>query len=222
MPLQIPDEQIPKIGKIRNLSDAQVEDLIEALKSAPIEPIPDAMAKRIAKHIRSIPKKDLVGIVEVIYELYFVREFANVSQSRFLGDLIESVRESKHPDLALSANEETKFKNKIERLLNIEAINAVSKSVRLQRDGERLYCTSKILSDIRPVFKDDATARPIGAVITHSIKLAYHEGGQVKEFFVVLDSEDLGALGEVLDRAIAKDKTLRELLKATNILELGL
>ena len=35
-----------------------------------------------------------------------------------------------------------------------------------------------------------------------------------REFHVVLDSDDLEALGEVVQRARAKDKTLRELLKS--------
>lgn len=221
MALQIPDEEIQKIVKIWKLSDAQVEDLIGALRSAPIEPNSRETANRIATHVHSIPKKDLIPIVEVIYDLCFVREFANVSRSRFLNDLSESLRDSKDPDLAVLAGRASEVKQRLESLLSIETINVISKSARLQRDGERLYCASKILSDIRPVFKADAKVRPIGAVITHSLKLDYHEGQDTRLFFVVLDSEDLIALRRVLDRAIAKDKTLRKLLKGTRLLELG-
>jgi hypothetical protein len=221
MPLQIPDQDIPKIIKIRKLSGAQTEELIRALESAPIEVDSHRVVNRIAKFVRSVPKKDLTAIIEVIYGLYFVREFANVSQSVFLSDLLESIQQSKDPALVLAANEVAEIEKRFERLLSIETIHAVSKSVRLQRDGERIYCTSKILSDIRPVFKNDAAVRPIGAVITHTLKLDYHNDADGKEFFVVLDGQDLIALKEVLDRALAKDKTLRELLRNIKLSELG-
>jgi hypothetical protein len=61
-----------------------------------------------------------------------------------------------------------------------------------------------------------------GAVITHTLDLEYHKGAELKEFFVVLDSQDLLALKEVLDRAITKDKTLRLLLKNNKVAHLGI
>jgi hypothetical protein len=106
------------------------------------------------------------------------------------------------------------------RLMSIEVLNTVSKAARLQRDGERLYCNAKILSDIRPVFSHDPTLRPLGAVLTHTLKIGFHEGGEHQEFHVVLDVDDLLALSEVIYRAQAKDKTLRKLLKESKLTSL--
>jgi hypothetical protein len=53
------------------------------------------------------------------------------------------------------------------------------------------------------------------------LRIGYHEGSQHKEFHVILDSEDLIALSEVVVRAQAKDKTLRGLLKRTKLTNLG-
>lgn len=101
--------------------------------------------------------------------------------------------------------------------MSIEALRTVAKAARLQRDGERLYCTAKILSDIRPVFGKDPTQAPVGAVLTHTLRIGYHEGKEHKEFHIVLDSNDLDALGKAVQRAKAKDKTLREFLKTANL-----
>jgi hypothetical protein len=92
----------------------------------------------------------------------------------------------------------------------------------LQRDGERLYCDAKILSDIRPVFGDKPTVRPVGAVVTHTLRIGYHLGGDHREFHIILDVQDLEALKVAVDRAQAKDKTLRALLKDIKLPDLGI
>jgi hypothetical protein len=92
----------------------------------------------------------------------------------------------------------------------------------LQRDGERLYCEAKIISDIRPVFGAKPTARPIGAVVTHMLKCAYHEVGEHREFHVVLDGIDLELLADVVHRALLKDRTLRSLLEEMRLPDLGI
>jgi len=85
-----------------------------------------------------------------------------------------------------------------------------------------LYCDAKILSDIRPVFGDDLSEGPISAVITHTLKLAYHEGGEHKEFFIVMDQQDLITLFEVIDRAHEKEQALTGLLQKSGIPRLGI
>ena len=82
--------------------------------------------------------------------------------------------------------------------MDIEALKTIAKAARLQRDGERLYCTGKTLSDIRPVFGTDPAARPLGTVLTHTLKIAYHQGSERLEFHVILDSTDLEELAEAI------------------------
>jgi len=154
--------------------------------------------------------------VSVLYSLFYVREFSGVSPSRFLTDLMEEVQ-GVIPDTAAWPG----ARARLEALLEIETLNTLSKAIGLQRDGERLYCDSKILSDIRPVFLSDASMRPRGAVITHTLKIGYHEGKEHKEFFVVLDMEDLEELRDVIERAHVKSQTLSGLLEDAKLSDLG-
>jgi hypothetical protein len=71
------------------------------------------------------------------------------------------------------------------------------------------------------VFDSKPTSRPVGAVVTHTLKLGYHETGEHKEFNVILDCIDLNFLREIIDRAQAKDRTLRGLLKEAHLADLG-
>jgi hypothetical protein len=222
MPLPIPRDEVPAIVKIRKLSDPSAEELIGALRTAPMVPDAEELAARIAEHVPSIPTEDLIDIVNTIYALYYVREAAGVGASRFLDDLMDGIQKTRDPQLELSPDEASGLRTRFETLLSIETLRTLSKGLGLQRAGERLYCEAQILSDIRPVFGDDVSSRPVGAVVTHTLRIQYHEGEGHKEFYVVLDSEDLQAIKEVVDRAHAKAETLRGLLKDSKLPNLGL
>jgi hypothetical protein len=220
--LQIPKQHVAAILKIRQLSDASAEKLIDALASSPFTSEADEMAKRIAKRVPDIQPKDLKAIVDTVYALHYVREFSEVKASKFLGDLVQAVKATGESRLALEPAEAERLRDRFKRLLDIENIRLLSKALKLQRDGERLYCDAKILSDIRPVFHDDVSSKPAGAVVSHTLKLGYHEGRQHKDFFVVLESADLDALKELVERAHVKAKTLRALLTDAGLEDLGL
>jgi hypothetical protein len=220
MPLQIPRQHLPSIGKILQLSDAAIEELISALSSATISAEATAMAEKVAGSVPSIPSEDLTEIIETIYSLYHVREFAEVTRARFIRDLVENLLSN--VDFGLTKVDASTVGKKFQRLLNVKTLNILSKAIRLQRDGERIYCDARIISDIRPVFGDDIEKGPASAVITHTLKLTYHEMGEHKEFFIVLDEQDLISLQETIDRAQSKNATLSDLLKSANIPRLGI
>ena len=215
MALEIPKEDAGSITAIQALSAASSEKLLSALAAAPLAPDPHAMAANIAARVPSIPKERIIRVLETIYTLYHIRELAGVEHSQFLDDLMEAIQKS--PGLKLQQKDAPKLRSLLGKLLNIESLNMVAKAGRLQRDGERLYCTAKILSDIRPVFGSDPATGPVGAVLTHTLKIGYHEGKEHREFHVVLDSSDLDGLDEVVHRAQAKDTSLRDLLKSARL-----
>lgn len=218
MVLEIPKEDTGAIATIKGLSSASIEKFISALKGAPLISDPQEMAAHIAKQIPSIPVERLIPMLTTLYTLYHIRELSGVPHPRFLKDLVSAIRNA--PDLQVPSKELPKFQSLLERLLGIDSLNMISKAARLQRDGERLYCNAKILSDIRPVFSQDPTVRPLGAVLTHTLKIGFHKGSDHRELHVILDSNDLTALDEVIHRARAKDRTLRELMKNADLASL--
>ena len=221
MALQIPEENLPAIGKILKLSDAATEELIDALASTTISAEAPAMSEKIAGLVSSIPREDLADIVETLYSLYHVREFSEVRPARFVRDLVEALLQN--PDFGLKKTEDAAIVGKrFHRLLNVKTLNVLSKAIRLQRNVERIYCDAKILSDIRPVFGDDLSEGSINAVITHTLKLAYHEGADYRDFFIVLDQQDLIDLGEVIDRAQEKEEVITGLLEKLGLPRLGI
>jgi hypothetical protein len=220
MPLQIPKQHLPSVAKILQLSDAAVDELISALSSTTISAEAATMAEKVAGSVSSISSEDLTEILETIYSFYHVREFAEVTRARFIRDLVDNL--VSNPDFSLKKADAPIVGKRFQRLLNVRTLNILSKAIRLQRDGERIYCDAKIISDIRPVFGDDIEKGPASAVITHTLKLSYHEMGEHKEFFIVLDEQDLVVLQETIGRAQSKKEALNNLLKLANIPRLGI
>jgi len=218
MSLQIPKEAEAGIRAIESLNEEAIEQLVTALSHGPYSADFNEMATAIAPSIKSIPIVQVRKILEALFRLSFLREMASVSFAPFLDDLMEGIYESS-PQFQESQHDF--LKERFRRLLGIDALALPAKAMRLQRDGERLYCEARILSDIRPVFESDPKARPRGAVIGHNLRICFFDAGGHREFFVLLESADLKALKAVIDRAHAKDVTLRELLKQTNLTELG-
>jgi hypothetical protein len=219
MALRIPEEDLPAIATIKALSAASIDELVAAINSAQLTRDLAALAKLITKKVPSIPGERLPLLLDALYTLYYIRELSGVKREVFLEDLIDSIQSN--PKVAVANKDISKFRVLLSKLLDIEAFNALSKGGRLQRDGERLYCDAKILSDIRPVFGVKPTSRPVGAVVTHTLKMGYHKGGDHEEFHVILNSEDLLGLNELVARALAKDKTLRDLLAEAKLPDLG-
>lgn len=109
------------------------------------------------------------------------------------------------------------------RLLQIGAVAKVAKALDMLLEHERVFHAARVLTDMRPVFPDDASEGPVGAVILHLLKIDVHVASDNTEFYVSLDSSDLQQLRKVLDRAIDKERELRKFLAGTGLplLEVG-
>jgi hypothetical protein len=83
-------------------------------------------------------------------------------------------------------------------------------------DHERVYLESRILTDIRTVFKE-YKEQPIGAVVVHNLKITYRQNDNEKEFFVALDGSDLLNLSQEIARAETKAKEIKMLLEKAEI-----
>ena len=129
-----------------------------------------------------------------------------------LSDLTSAMQASGRSELALSETERIDFEKRLNKLLSVKSLLISSKVERLRLDYAATLHDAKILSDIRPIF-DKPDERPVGCAISHTLEIEYHESGEHKEFYVVLDDEDLQKMKRIVQRAEAKAVSLKALLK---------
>jgi hypothetical protein len=165
--------------------------------------------------VPNLSPSDTGQALDALNTMYTIRAFNEVSLDEFIDDVCEALREYGE----LKPPEEIRFRERLTRLLDIESLSIAAKGAALQSEHEHLFCSARVLTDARPVYGKSVTNPPAAMIITHELKLSYHEGpgGRVREFYIGLGSGDLAVLQEHLQRAGDKAKSLRTALEMSKL-----
>jgi len=102
-------------------------------------------------------------------------------------------------------------------ILSIKSLDLIARAHDVLTVHACAYASSRILSDVRPVFGDDVDSAPLGAVLVHMLSIHYLNLDELNTFVVALDEKDVEELLEVLQRAKRKSKTLKDELLKTDV-----
>ena len=165
--------------------------------------------------ITNLSPDDTKQAVDALSTMYTIRAFNEVPTQEFIDDVCNALREYEE----LTSTDEPNFRERLARLLDIESLNVAAKGAALQSEHEHVFCSARILTDARPVYGKNVSDPPAAMIITHALKLSYHEGpgGRIREFYVGLGSRDIADLQEVLQRAEDKAKSLKAAIDVSKV-----
>lgn len=210
--LTIPEEYERGIINIKNLSDSDLDKVLEVLKSASPEVDSTENTDKLRSILPSSSEDDVEKLVEALYSLYSFRAHADVPVEEFLDDLSDAINESDNKELRTSNPDDLKvFRSRLKSLLTIQSLSTHIKARGLRTDFANIFWDAKIISDIRPIWDGDVKQPPEAVVITNTLKLEYHDIHGHGELYVCLDKEDIEMLISVLMRAQDKIATLNTL-----------
>lgn len=114
------------------------------------------------------------------------------------------------------------FKERLLFLLSNTQIYYASKTRELATEYGNVYISSRIVSDIRPVFGMDLDESPKGGIIIHNLHIHYKadEEGDHKDIFLALDSYDIQFLKNIIMRAEKKENALKAILEKSGLANL--
>jgi len=103
-----------------------------------------------------------------------------------------------------------------------EVVYLSGKALDLTFDFERLFTTAKVITDVRPVYNEEAT-EVMGAVIVQNLQLEFLRSDRFETFSLALDSKDIRSLIEALKKALQKQEVATRLpqLKEAQIFVAG-
>ena len=212
--ITIPQRNRAGLSKLLALPSEAFDKLVSSLASQP--PKLDLSVTALDQiTISGISKAELDGILSSVVSLSIVRSSRDASLEDFVGDVAEAISDFD------SAGQSDDAQRRLKKILGLDSLLISSKALTIFTDYQQTIHTSKILSDLRYVFKTDPNEEPYGAVIVHLLKLTYHEDADHKEFFVAMDDNDLRKLKKVIERAEKKAHTLRRKLDAEKTEYLG-
>lgn len=106
----------------------------------------------------------------------------------------------------------------LERIAKSPVIALTARSIDLAYDCDNILQRSRVLTDVRPIFSDDANDID-GAIVAHTLRLRYDSAGQDHELSLAMDVSDLRQLILQCERALLKDQTAKkQLIEKANIM----
>jgi hypothetical protein len=210
--LRIPERFRIGVAEIATLTDGSFTDLVAALKDSGLSNTAADLASKIEDAVPSISLSDREAMIAAISAMQGVMKAAHVDSRKFASDVWDAL-DSDSPELTEDLDEDT-LKARMFILLNETSIHLKSAKVsELRSEIERSFCGARVLTDVRAAFGDDATKRP-AMTILHTLEIMFHDDiGRHREFYVVLEDNDLAILKDAIERAIQKKATLVDLLK---------
>ncbi len=214
--LQIPPHYIPALASFLRLPPEDLTTFLKALHDERpsflrLEDLADSVAPQL-----SVAPDTVAEIVSVLASLYFARE----SLGAEVGDFVSGVRGAmeRSGKTELQSGDWPGFESSLKEVLDPNsALSASAKATGLLTDNPRNYIGGRVLTDLRPVFGVNADEEPIAMAIVHNLKISYREGRDAKDFFVAMDSLDVRALRDLLERAVTKEESIRNLSKAKSL-----
>lgn len=213
MPIRIPESHKEPLKRLATMPPADRKIMLEAIRDAQASIDPADLMSHV-ENATGLESTTVRPIMRVLLSLY---RLSVEDEKGLLGDVANEakklVEEPERDNVDWGA-----FATDLAAMIGCDdSLGVTAKISMLRTDHQRLFCSSRILTDIRPVFGDDPTKPPRAAAIVHSLRLTCHVGDTHEDIFVALDAEDLRLLRNHCDRAMKKELSLKEQVRRTEM-----
>lgn len=158
-------------------------------------------------------REEASPISRMLMSMYRV---ADQTREAFHEQVIETARGIFHEDA--NSIDWSSFSKDLADILDChDSLGVAAKVSELRREFGRLFCSARILSDIRPVFGANPEGVPLAAAIIHTLRVTYHDGDDHRDFHVAMSAADLLQLRHLVDRALKKETALSTEIAKTDM-----
>jgi hypothetical protein len=209
--LSIPDRHRNGVVKLLKLSEDSFNQIIRAFEGVGPKIFPDELSDQVLSRIRGVSPEDLSEMIAMMMSLSSHRAHDQSTAEELADQVVEAAIEA---DVRIETEEERNvFKERLVKFFELNTLLVSAKALSILQSNENLFCSARILTDVRPVFGSDPNTPPNAAVMVHMLDLGYHKNGELRHLFIAMDSLDIEILREALDRTESKIKSLKPLIK---------
>jgi hypothetical protein len=215
MNLTIPDSDREKFARLVALTPTELDSLYDALKEMSPQLRQSRVVEEIAPRV-AIDRVILADVVRLLLTLYSVRADQNLDPAEMAEQLAIAAQGSTDERLKNPPADWNNLKPHLARLLDLErsfGITAKASFVRYEYASH--FHGARILTDARPIFTSDPTTGPAAFIVNHTLHIELSTSGDEKDFFLSVNSLDLTTLRNMINRALAKEASLRSTLSIT-------
>jgi hypothetical protein len=207
-PISVPASQRPAIKELANLSTEAYQALHQCLTESRAYAEPDALLEQTSK---AVEKHTRFGgqILGTAIGLRSLMDSTNLT----LGDVAAGVASDAQTIGYVPADRADVLSRRLTELLEMPAVAVTAKAYLLFTADPSPFNDVRIVSDVRPIFAGKHEGLEFtGSMIVHHLHIQV--SGEGKDKHTSLTSADLLKLKRTVDRALEKDKKLREALRS--------
>jgi hypothetical protein len=214
--LVIPEKYKNGVVKLLELSEDSFRQIISAFEGVGPKLFPDDLSSQVISKIKGVSSEDLSEMIATLMSLSSYRIYDDSTAEELADQVVQAATEAGLP--IKSNKERIAFKDRLIKFFELNTLYVSAKALGILQSNENLFCTARILTDIRPVFGSDPKVAPTAAVMVHMLDLSYHKKtGEVQHLYIAMDSLDIETLREALDRAEMKTESLKPLIKKAGV-----
>lgn len=209
--LQIPESHREGFKLLSSLSESDFKKLLNTLSNIDRDTSPDRLLSTITQETE-IKKNISSEITKILFSIYSLKEGFNNNISELANELLIALH---NLNIEIGDKSEwNKLELRLEKLLSFDqTIGNAFKALQLLSDYDKILFESKIITDVRPAFNDKDNISTDTALIVHNLKIGYHKNDRQKEMYLALDSNDLNELKNNIERAMKKEREIKNTLK---------
>lgn len=234
MALQVPHQYMPQVRSLLELPDERIQGFLDALGKAGSQFNLNDLARNVSDRTK-IPRRITEGVIQTLAVLYATREKQAIPLGAFVDEQVGSALKSglvelpEKPDKhdtnanALIAEEVESRWAKFRKFLMValaldDTLGTAAKAGPVMTEHERILQDARILTDLRPIFHPDLSEKPHAVCIIHMLRLTTRDifGDPSAQYFA-LDSNDIRFIKQLMDRAIQKEETLKQLMDSSGL-----
>lgn len=212
--MSVPKRAYPALKLLASMDDAGFRQLSEKFaEESTGAASPRSLAQQIdgaAPGVDGESSKELIAMLVNLSALHFTHGWSLPE----IGKVIENTA-----DIGFEESERTVISQRLITLLSSSQVGGIAKATDIAYEHPATFHNARIVSDIRPVFGDDATDDPLGAVITHTLNVDYFDRKGHEALYVTLTTEELAELATVIERAQRKSASIRRLIETSGLRE---
>ncbi len=209
MRLKLPDRFLQGLAAFTRMDEDSFNDLMKELKELSPALSPEKLEKEFALRRTQVSESESKRLFEILMSLCFLKE-NNPEEGDFESAVSKQVSE-------LSVPEQDVLKVRLKEVLSdVTALELTAHALSVSADHDKVLVKCRILTDLRAVFFDDGTTAN-GAVVMHTLKLAYHQDGGQKNCYVGVDSRDMDELERAISRARRKESSIVAMLERAQV-----
>lgn len=209
-------DQLAGLALLRDLDAQDTERLISSLTNHGKALIMPSELRQLLSQVFPDKPSEVIAISRQLISLYTLCRQRNLNPEELLEGLTSGLQSSAS---GWSKKEITQWRQSLpllKELLSLSNIKTIVKALDLSYDYANLFQNAKILTDIRPVFDDNASTIE-GAAISFTLRLFYDNIDESKNISIALDEKDVTTLMNTCSRALKKAKSAKKFMIDANI-----